>query len=129
MRRTESWKLTLSQVETFVFFAAMLLAISLEGACVYWLAATSVAPIRAGITPANLVGQWTAATLPQFWLLGALLVLFYRVSTLLVPPQSWGWAESRSNRRSFVRLWCWTVALGSLQLGTLYLDRFTLGAH
>lgn len=129
MRRTESWKLTLSQVETFVFFAAMLLAISLEGACVYWLAATSVAPIRAGITPANLVGQWTAATLPQFWLLGALLVLFYRASTLLVPPQSWGWAESRSNRRSFVRLWCWTVALGSLQLGTLYLDRFTLGAH
>jgi len=119
----------MSQVETFVFFAAMLLAISLEGACVYWLAATSVAPIRAGIPPANLVGQWTAATLPQFWLLGALLVLFYRVSTLLVPPQSWGSPESRSNRRSFVRLWCWTVALGSLQLGTLYLDRFTLGAH
>lgn len=107
----------------------MLLAISLEGACVYWLGATSVEPIRAGIPPANLVGQWTAATLPQFWLLGALLVLFYRLSTLLVPPQSWGWAESRSNRRSFVRLWCWTVALGSLQLGTLYLDRFTLGAH
>ena len=119
----------MSQVETFVFFAAMLLAVSLEGACVYWLAATSVDPIRAGIPPANLVGQWTAATLPQFWLLGALLVLFYRVSTLLVPPQSWGSAESRSNRRSFVRLWCWTVALGSLQLGTLYLDRFTLGAH
>jgi hypothetical protein len=129
MRRTASWKLTLRQVETFVFFAAMLLAVSLEGACVYWLAATSVEPIRAGIPPANLVGQWTAATLPQFWLLGALLVLFYRVSTLLVPPQSWGLAESRSNRRSFVRLWCWTLALGSLQLGTLYLDRFTLGAH
>ena len=129
MQRTASWKLTLSQIETFVFFAAMLLAISLEGACVYWLAATSMAPIRAGIPPANLVGQWTAATLPQFWLLGALLVLFYRVSTLVVPPQSWGWAESRSNRRSFVRLWCWTVALGSLQLGTLYLDRFTLGVH
>jgi hypothetical protein len=121
--------LALSQVETFIFFAAMLLAITLEGACVYWLAATSVAPIRAGIPPANLIGQWTAATLPQFWLLGALLVLFYRVSTLLVPPQSWSWPESRSNRRSFVRLWCWTVALGSLQLGTLYLDRFTLGAH
>ena len=129
MGRTESWKLTLNQVETFVFFAAMLLAISLEGACVYWLAATSMAPIRAGIPSANLVGQWTAATLPQFWLLGALLVLFYRLSTLLVPPQSWRWAESRSNRRSFVRLWCWTIALGSLQLGTLYLDRFTLGAH
>lgn len=129
MRRTASWKLTLSQVETFVFFAAMLLAVSLEGACVYWLAATRVAPIRAGIPPANWVGQWTAATLPQCWLLGALLVLFYRVSTLLVPPQNRGWAEARSTRRSFVRLWCWTVALGSLQLGTLYLDRFTLGAH
>lgn len=129
MRRTANWKLTLSQLETFVLFAAMLLAISLEGACVYWLAARSVPPIHMGIPPANLVGQWTAVTLPQFWLLGALLVLFYRVSTLLVPPQSWGWAESRSNRRSFVLLWCWTVALGSLQLCTLYLDRFTLGVH
>jgi hypothetical protein len=129
MRRLASWKLALSQVETFVFFAAMLLVITLEGACVYWLAATSVPPIHTGIPPANLVGQWTAATLPQFWLLGALLVLFYRISALVVPPQSWGRSESRSNRRSFVRLWCWTVALGSLQLGTLYLDRFTLGAH
>lgn len=119
----------LGRVESFVVFAAMLLAITLEGACVYWLAATDVAPVRTGIHPANLIGQWTAATLPQCWLFGALLVLSYRVSTLLVPPQSWGWAESRSNRRSFVRLWCLTVVLGSLQLGTLYLDRFTVGAH
>jgi hypothetical protein len=96
---------------------------------VYWLTATSVAPIGTGIHPANLIGQWTSATLPQCWLLGALLVLFYRVSTLLVPPQSWGWVESRSNRRSFVRLWCWTVALGSLQLGAVFLDRFAIGAH
>ena len=29
--------LNLRQVEAFVFFAAMLLAITLEGACVYWL--------------------------------------------------------------------------------------------
>ena len=39
MGRSARWKLRLSQVETFVFFAAMLLAITLEGACVYWLGA------------------------------------------------------------------------------------------
>jgi hypothetical protein len=119
MRKTECWKLTLSQVETFVFFAALLLAITLEGACVYWLGAAEIKPSSAGIQSPNLIGQWTAATLPQCWLLGAVLVLLYRVSAMLVPPRSWGRAEAQSNRRAFLRLWCWTVALGALQVGVL----------
>ena len=127
MGKTARWKLTLSQVETFVFFAAMLLAIALEGACVYWLGSAGVTRTPAGIQSPNLVGQWTAATLPQCWLLGALFVLFYRVSAMLVPPQSWGRAEAQSNRRAFLRLWCWTIALGALQVGKLYMDRFTMG--
>ena len=127
MEKTARWKLTLSQVETFVFFAAMLLAIALEGLCVYWLGAAGVKPTPEGIQSPNLVGQWTAATLPQCWLLGALLVLFYRVSAMLVPPRSWGRAEAQSNRRAFLRLWCWTIALGAFEVGALYMDRFTMG--
>jgi hypothetical protein len=126
MEKTARWK-TLSQVETFVFFAAMLLAIALEGACVYWLSSVGVKPTPEGIQSPNLVGQWTASTLPQCWLLGALFVLFYRASAMLVPPQSWGRAEAQSNRRAFLRLWRWTVALGALQIGALYMDRFTMG--
>ena len=129
MGKTAHWKLMLSKVETFVFFAAMLLAIALEGACVYWLGSAGVKPSHVGVQSPNLVGQWTAATLPQCWLLGALCVLFYRVSAMLVPPQSWGRTEAQSNRRAFLRLWCWTIALGALQVGALYMDRFTMGVH
>jgi hypothetical protein len=60
---------------------------------------------------------------------GSLLVLFYRVSAVLVPPQSWGRAEAESNRRAFLRLWCWTVALAALQVGAMYMDSFTMGVH
>lgn len=129
MDKTARWNLMLSQVETFVVFAALLLAIIVEGACVYWLGAARPTPPSAGIQSPNLLGQWTAATLPQCWLLGALLVLFYRVSAMLVPPESWGQAEAQSNRRAFLRLWCWSVTLGALQVGALYMDRITMGVH
>ena len=115
MGKTARWNLMLSQVETFVVFAAMLLPIILEGACVYWLGAAGATPPSAGVQSPNLVGQWPAATLPQCWLLGALLVLLYRVAAMLVPPQSWGRAEAQSNRRAFLRLWRWSAALGALQ--------------
>lgn len=126
MGKSVSRKLTLCHLENFVFFAAMLLAITLEGACVYWL---SVRSTPAGIYASNLVGQWTAATLPQCWLIGALLVLFYRVLAILVPPQTWDQPKAKSNRRAFVRLWYWTVALGALQVGTVCMERFAHGVH
>lgn len=127
MGKSASRKLTLSShLENFVFFVAMLLGITLEGACLYWVGAISVTSTPAG-HPANLVGQWTAATLPQCWLIGALLVLFYRVSAILVLPQTWDQAEAQSNRRGFVRPWYWTVALGVLQAGTLCMDCFAHG--
>jgi hypothetical protein len=129
MRKTAKWKSILGHVKTFVVFAGMLLAIALEGECVYWLLATRITPTHTGINNLHLAGQWTGATLPQCRLFGALLVLFYRASTILIRPQRWGRAGAQSNRRSLVRLWRWTVALGSLQLGALYLDRFTIGAH
>jgi hypothetical protein len=127
--KTARWKLTLNQVETFVFFAAMLLAVILEGACVYWLSKAGATRAPAETQSVNLIGQWTSATLPQCWLLGALLVLFYRVSAMLLPPQSWGWAEAESNHQVFQFLWCWTVALGGFEVGALYIDRFTMGGH
>lgn len=126
MNKPANW--ILSRAEKFLFFAAMLLAIALEGGSVYWLASLNVASTPAG-APANLVGQWTAATLPQCWLLGALLVLFYRASAMLAPPQRWSQAEARSNRRAFIRLWLWTVAVGVLQVSTVWVGRFTIGAQ
>jgi hypothetical protein len=128
MRRSALWKSSLGHVENVVFFAAMLLVVTLEGACVYWLGAGATgAP--GGMASHNMLGPWTAATLPQCWLLGALLVLLYRLSAVLLPPRSWGKAETHANRQAFLRFWCWTAALGALQAGVLFLDRFALGVH
>jgi hypothetical protein len=129
MEETVQWKLRLNQIETLVLFAAMMLAIALEGACVYWLRTPGAMRALGGIQSPNLVSQWTAATLPQCWLLGALLVLLYRMSATLRPPHGWGRAEARSNRRAFLHLWCWTVALAALHVSALYLDRFTMGVQ
>ena len=74
IRRPKEATPILRQIETFMFFAAMLLAITLEGACVYWLWLPGTLRAQAG-TQASVVGQWTAATLPQCWLLGAVVVL------------------------------------------------------
>ncbi len=117
-------KSMLPRLETFAFFAAMMLALTLEGACVYWLWMPGV--IRAHSGPSlDLVGQWTAATLPQCWLLGALVVLLYRISAMMVPPKTWGHVDILHNRRAFLRLWRWAVAVGAVQVCALYLDRLT----
>jgi hypothetical protein len=128
MSQRARWKLQLRHLEAFVFFAAMLLAIVVEGACVYWLGLPRVVHARSGAPPTVLV-EWTACTLPQYWLLGAMAVLLYRVAVMLVPPQRWGQVESQRNRRAFLRLWCWTIAVGTVQMAALYLDRLSLGVH
>ena len=117
-------KSMLPRLETFAFFAAMMLALTLEGACVYWLWMPGVIHPHSGPS-LNLVGQWTAATLPQCWLLGALVVLLYRISAMVVPPKTWGHVDVQHNRQAFLRLWRWAVAVGAVQVCALYLDRLT----
>ena len=89
IRDPKETTLILRQIETFVFFAAMLLAITLEGACVYWMWLPGTMRAQAG-TQASVVGQWTAATLPQCWLLGAVVVLVYRIAVMLMSGRSLG---------------------------------------
>jgi hypothetical protein len=126
MNRAGILKLDLHRVEGFVFFAAMLLAIVVEGACVYWLGVP--AALRAG-EPPTIVVQWTASTLPQYWLLGALTVMLYRIAVMAVPPKRWGGVESQQNRSAFFRLWGWAIAVGAVQMAALYLDRLSWGGR
>ena len=119
---------TLRWLGTSVFFAAMLLAVTLEGACVYWLWLSGAMRTHSGIQ-ASLVGQWTSATLPQCWLLGAVVVLVYRIALMLVPPRSWDGADLLDNRKTFVRLWRWVVAVAAVQMCALYLDRLVTGVQ
>lgn len=126
MTRARILKLDLRQLEGFVFFAAMLLAIVVEGACVYWLGVPTVLRLRAG-EPPTIVVQWTASTLPQYWLLGALAVMLYRIVVMVVPPKRWGQTESQQNRSAFLRLWGWTMAVATVQMAALYLDWLSWG--
>src|SRR5581483_4261758 len=88
LRLRQEVKTVLRKLEALTFFLAMILAIILEGAVVYWLFGLS--PVHA--TPdgsLNGVGEWTGFALPQGWLFGALLVLIYRVTAMLIPPRCW----------------------------------------
>jgi hypothetical protein len=120
--------LTSRKLETFVCFAAMMLPITLEAACVYWLGVPGVLHRSAG-NSLTVVGQWTSATLPQCWLLGALAVLLYRAVAMVVRPKTWDGVEILHNRRAFVQLWRWAVAVGAVQIGALCLDRVASAVH
>ncbi len=124
IRDPKATTLGLRQIETFVFFAAMLLAITLEGACVYWLWLPG--SIRGhSETQVTLVGEWTAATLPQCWLLGAVVVLVYRAVQMLMSRRASDFDDLLSKRKAFARLWRWVMAVGCVQICALYLDRVT----
>ena len=109
----------LLKLKAFTFFSAMMLAVILEGAVVYWMFGHPVVH-AAPDGSLNAVGEWTGFALPQGWLFGALLVLVYRVAAMLIPPRSWTDSESMHNRRAFVRLWCLAMALVAMQ-GLLFL--------
>jgi hypothetical protein len=110
----------LRKLEAIAFFSAMMLAVILEGSVVYWMFGH-----RPASTPPessfNLVQEWSGAVLPQGWLLGALLALIYRLSVMLVPPRRWTANEFLRNRRAFVRLWRWVLALVTMQALVLFL--------
>lgn len=112
----------LRRLEALTFFLAMMLAVTLEGACAYWMSGHwTLHP-----TPdssLNFVGEWTGLALPQGWLLGALLVLIYRVAVMLIPPKRWTHNEILRNQRAFLPLWRWVMALVAMQGLALYLER------
>ncbi|MGC2108471.1 MAG: hypothetical protein WA655_03075 [Candidatus Korobacteraceae bacterium] len=122
IRGPKDTTLNLRQIEAFVVFAAMLLAITLEAACVYWLWLPGTAR-SLGDTGQPCRPMDAAATLPQCWLLGAVAVLIYRIVLMLVPRGTWDIDDCLHNRRAFVRLWRWVVAVGAVQMCAVYLDR------
>ncbi len=109
----------LRKLESLTFFLAMMLAVVLEAAFVYWLFRHRLY-CAASDGASDLGGNWIGMALPQGWILGALLVLGYRFSAILFPPRRWTENESQRNRRAFVRLWCLAVSLAGME-GLLFL--------
>lgn len=112
----------LRTLEALTFFVAMLLVIVVEGAWVYWILGHSPVYATAGRS-LNVVGAWTGLALPQGWLLGAVLVLIYRVIAMFIPPADWTDGERLRNRRAFVRLWSLAIVMVSMQALLHFLDK------
>jgi hypothetical protein len=109
----------LHKIEAVVFFLAMMLAVVLEGGIVYWLCQHP-----AGRSASfGLIGQWTGAALPQAWLFGALLMLGHKLIVMFSP--SFGCAEGggQRERKGFLRMWRWTIALIAVQAFAFFVDR------
>jgi hypothetical protein len=109
----------LRRIEAVVSVLAMMLAIVLEGGIVYWL---SQHPASQGAS-FSLTGQWTGAALPQAWLFGALLMLVYKLIVMFTPPSGCPEGEVQRQRKGFLRLWRWTLALIAVQAFAFFLDR------
>lgn len=87
---------------------------SWKGQVVYWMFGHQ--PVRA--TPGgslNVVGDWTGLALPQGWLLGAVLMLIYRIVAMFSPPAGRTDGEWSHKWRAFVHLWCLAIALLTMQ--------------
>lgn len=104
----------LRRPETLAFFFAMMLAVVVEAAFAYWLFGHRLVRTTPD-SPLNFVGEWTGVALPQAWLVGALVALFYRVSAMFIRPADWTGDDLDHNRRTFVRLWCLAMTLAAMQ--------------
>ena len=110
----------LGKLESLVYFAAALLALLIEGCFVYWM---QICPLTARTATLSAYGsQWIDATLPQCWLFGAVVALFYYICRAIQsePP------KALQHQRTFLRIWYWFLALASAQGCALYLNYFAL---
>ena len=109
----------LHRIEAAVFFLAMMLAVVLEGGIVYWLSQHPASQDASF----GLTGQWTGTALPQAWLFGSLLMLAYKLIVMFTPSSGCPEGEVQRQRKGFLRLWRWTLALIAIQAFAFLLDR------
>jgi hypothetical protein len=110
------------KLETSVLLFAMMLAILLEAAFVCWLFEHRLVH-SVPHDQLDTVSGWTGLALPQGWLLGALLVLCYRLALMIITPGTWTPEEFTCNRCAFIRLWRWAIGLIAVQGFALFLAR------
>ena len=112
----------LQKLERLACFFAALLALLIEACFVYCLRMFPPASVAA--KPFASSGGWIGPTLPQCWLAGALVALFY----YLIHASRRDQKMAAHGRRTFLRTWYWFLALASAQGCTLYLN-FVLQAR
>jgi hypothetical protein len=110
----------LQKLESLVCFLATVLALLIEGCFVYWMQTCPLTPRTA--TFSTVGGQWISPTLPQCWLLGAVVAMFCYLCRGIQSDSQ----RAVEGRRTFLRIWYWFLALASAQGCALFLNHFML---
>ncbi len=111
----------LRKLESLACILAALLALTLEACFVYYVRTLPSANAPAA-SPLPLTGDWISPTLPQCWLFGALIALFY----FLILSQRTDPEKAAQARRAFLHTWYWFLALASAQGCALYVGHSAL---
>lgn len=110
----------LRKLESLACFLAALLALTVEACFVYYI--RTLPSSNAPATPSPSSGEWISPTLPQYWMAGALVALFYHlILALRADPR-----KASQGRRTFLRTWYWFLALASAQGCALYIGHLAL---
>lgn len=115
----------LRRFETLTLFLAVMLAVVVEGSFVYWIWLHPMVP-EAPESSLSYAGHWMSPALPQCWLLGAVLALFYYLIPIAHPAVRLEPDERVAYRRTFLRIWYWFLALAGAQGCALYLHYFAV---
>ncbi len=110
----------LRKLESLACFLAALLAVIVEACFVYYLRMSQSANSQA--CPAPPGSNWISPTLPQCWLAGGLVALFY----YLVLAQRADPDKAAQARRALLRTWYWFLALAWAQGCALYVGHWAL---
>lgn len=100
----------LPKLESFAFFLAMMLAVTLDCAFAYWVWKHMSSVSVPALDPLAPLREQMGFALPEGWLLAALVMLICQVVALLSPRQ-WKRKDPRNKQRAFMRLWVWAMAL------------------
>jgi hypothetical protein len=111
------------KLESLALFLASSPALAFEAVCVWWTATTHL--LEPKTISFNYLTESTSATLPQCWLLGAVIVLRYQLARLIVRGQPSG-PHDHDPARSCLKLWGLIIAVAIFDAAALLRDKFTL---
>ncbi len=110
----------LRKLESLACFLAALMALTVEACFVYYIRTLPWGNVSSAQFPSSW--EWMSPRLPQCWMAGALVALFYYlVSAQHAEPQ-----RASQARRTFLRTWYWFLALASAQGCVLYVGHLAL---
>lgn len=115
----------LRRFETVALFLAVMLGVFVEGSFVYWIWLHPIVP-QLPESSLSYAGRWMSPALPQCWLIGAVLALFYYLIPIAHPAVRLEPDERIAYRRTFLRIWWWFLALAGAQGCALYLNYFAV---